>query len=88
MTSDTEVSGNRKGQIQWMNQTFYHEAPFDLDEIVSVTPVDGEAGYCDCCDEMAILTQCIVTFDEDRYRACEDCGQKIQRVISEMSSFK
>ena len=62
-----------------MNQVFYHEGPFDVDEIVSVTAIDGEVGYCDCCDKVGILTRCIVTFDEDRYLACENCGRKVQR---------
>jgi len=66
----------------------YYEAPFDFEEIVSVTVIEGEIGYCDCCDEKAILRQRITTFAEKKYVACGNCGQKVQRVLVEMNSFK
>jgi len=87
MTSDSLVA-DRRGEIRWMNQTFYYEAPFDLDEIVSITAIDGQTGYCDCCNERVVLTWRIMTFAEDEYIACEDCGRKVQRVVSEINSFK
>jgi len=87
MTSEGLVADDRR-EIRWMNQTFYYETPFDLDEIVSVEAIDGQIGYCDCCDEKTILTQRITNFAEDEYLACKDCGRKVQRVVSEMNSFK